>query len=181
MVQNPKFLFSEDKKPPKGFEKFGKKDKKEEVKKESSKEPESEEEKTDKEEEPKQKESSGNDWKNMFVDPNGGGPTPFAWILGALAACGLYLSLGNEKHKKELVYMDFVNNYLLKNNVKEIRITKDKRSDSFSYRAEITTNDDQEFYITLASHDTFLAKLDLTQREMGRDPSNFIPVKYVNH
>jgi AFG3 family protein len=38
----------------------------------------------------------------------------------------------------------------------------------------------EEFYITLASHDTFLAKLDLTQREMGRQPQNFIPVRYVN-
>ena len=76
--------------------------------------------------------------------------------------------------------MDFINNYLLKNNVKEIKITKDRRSDSFNYRAEILTNHDENFYITLASHDTFLAKLDLTQREMGREPSNFIPVRYVN-
>ena len=40
---------------------------------------------------------------------------------------------------QELVYKDFLNEYLLKNNVKEITITKDKRSEVFNYRAEITT------------------------------------------
>ena len=40
---------------------------------------------------------------------------------------------------KSLVYMDFVNNYLLKNDVKEIRITKDRSVGSFSFRAEVET------------------------------------------
>jgi hypothetical protein len=46
-----------------------------------------------------------------------------------------------QKPMQELVYKDFLNEYLLKNNVKEINITKDKRSEVFNYRAEILTND----------------------------------------
>ena len=32
----------------------------------------------------------------------------------------------------------------------------------------------------LGSYDSFLAKLDLVQREMGRGPNEFVPVKYTN-
>ena len=52
--------------------------------------------------------------------------------------------------------MDFLNNYLLKNNVKEVLITKDRRSESFNYRAEILTNTGERFYMTLASYENFL-------------------------
>jgi hypothetical protein len=76
--------------------------------------------------------------------------------------------------------MDFLNNYLIKNNVKEIIITKDRRSEVFNYRAEIITMDDKKFYMTLGSYENFLAKLDMVQREMGRQPNEFIPVKYKN-
>jgi hypothetical protein len=62
---------------------------------------------------------------------------------------------------QELVYMDFLNNYLLKNNVREIIITKDRRSEVFNYRAEIITMDDKKFYMTLGSYENFLAKLDM--------------------
>lgn len=64
--------------------------------------------------------------------------------------------------------MDFLNNYLLKNNIREIIITKDRRSEVFNYRAEIVTFDDKKFYMTLGSYENFLAKLDMVQREMGR-------------
>ena len=57
---------------------------------------------------------------------------------------------------QELVYMDFLNNYLLKNNVKEIIITKDRRSEVFNYRAEIRTMNDERFYMTLGSYENFL-------------------------
>ena len=76
--------------------------------------------------------------------------------------------------------MDFLNNYLLKNNVKEIVITKDRRSEMFNYRAEIITMQDEKYYMTLGSYENFLAKLDMVQREMGRQPNEFIPVKYKN-
>lgn len=81
---------------------------------------------------------------------------------------------------QELVYKDFLNDHLLKNNIKEITITKDKRSDVFNYRAEITTNTGEKFYMTLGSYESFLAKLDLVQREMGKQPHEFVPVKYTN-
>jgi hypothetical protein len=34
--------------------------------------------------------------------------------------------------------------------------------------------------MTLNSYESFLAKLDLVQREMGKQPNEFIPVKYTN-
>ena len=76
--------------------------------------------------------------------------------------------------------MDFLNNYLLKNNVKEINITKDRRSEVFNYRAEVVTMTGDKYYMVLGSYESFLAKLDMVQREMGRSPSEFIPVKYTN-
>ena len=34
--------------------------------------------------------------------------------------------------------------------------------------------------MTLGSYENFLAKLDMVQREMGKQPNEFIPVKYSN-
>lgn len=76
--------------------------------------------------------------------------------------------------------MDFLNNYLLKSNVKEVSITKDKRSEVFNHRAEILTNTGEKYYMTLGSYENFLTKLDMVQREMGKQPHEFIPVKYAN-
>jgi ATP-dependent Zn protease len=92
---------------------------------------------------------------------------------------GYYLAT-YRKPIQEIVYMEFLNNYLLKDNVKEIWITKDRRSEVFNYRAELVTNSGERFYMTLGSYETFLAKLDMVQREMGRQPHEFIPVKYTN-
>lgn len=96
-----------------------------------------------------------------------------------LGFTGYYL-ITYKKPMQELVYLDFLNNYLLKNQVKEINITKDRRSEVFNYRAEIVTNQGERFYMTLGSYENFLAKLDMVQREMGRQPNEFIPVKYTN-
>jgi hypothetical protein len=57
--------------------------------------------------------------------------------------------------------MDFLNNYLLKNNIKEITITKDRRSEVFNYRAEILTHTGEKYYMTLGNYESFLAKLDM--------------------
>lgn len=81
---------------------------------------------------------------------------------------------------KEIVYMEFLNDYLLKNQVKEINITKDRRSEVFNFRAEITTHDGEQCYMTLKSYESFLAKLDFVQREMGKQANEYIPVKYKN-
>lgn len=91
-----------------------------------------------------------------------------------------YFLLTYKKPMQEIVYMEFLNNYLLKNNIKEISITKDRRSEVFNYRAEILTNTGEKFYMTLGSYENFLAKLDMVQREMGKQPHEFIPVKYSN-
>jgi len=78
-----------------------------------------------------------------------------------LAGFTAYYLLTYRKPMQELVFKDFMNEYLLKNNVKEITITKDKRSEVFNYRAEITTMNGEKFYMTLGAYESFLSKLDL--------------------
>lgn len=117
--------------------------------------------------------------RNIYFKP-GGDPKPEAWLtLLAAIACG-YLAMMTEAPRKEIVFMDFLNDYLLKNQVKEIKITKDRRSEVFNHRAEIDTVDGQRLYMVLGSQESFLAKLDQIQRQMGKQPAEFIPVKYVN-
>ena len=62
---------------------------------------------------------------------------------------------------KEIIYMDFLNNYLLQNRVKDIKISKDNRSEVFNHRAEIEMVDGEKFYMVLGSQESFLAKLDM--------------------
>ena len=107
-------------------------------------------------------------------------PNFFSIFLMGLAAYGLYYLATNQNNAKELVYMDFVNNYLTQNRVKQITITKDRRSDVFNYRADIETHEGERFYVTLGSVDNFLAKIDMIQREMGKQPQEFVPLKYAN-
>jgi hypothetical protein len=64
--------------------------------------------------------------------------------------------------------MEFLNDYLLQNKISEINITKDRRSEVFNFRAEFKTFDGERFYMTLNSYESFLAKLDMVQREMGK-------------
>ena len=76
--------------------------------------------------------------------------------------------------------MQFLNDYLLKNQIKEISITKDKRSEVFNFRAEFQTHDGEKYYMTLNSYESFLAKLDMVQKEMGKQAHEYIPVKYTS-
>lgn len=76
--------------------------------------------------------------------------------------------------------MDFINQYLSKNLVKMITISEDKSSDTFKYRAEIETHDNQRVHLVLPQVENFLYKLDLAQREMGKVPNDFVPVKYAS-
>lgn len=69
---------------------------------------------------------------------------------------------------QEIIYMDFLNNYLLQNRVKEIKISKDRRSEVFNHRAEIEMADGKKYYMVLGSQESFLAKLDMVQRQMGK-------------
>jgi ATP-dependent Zn protease len=81
---------------------------------------------------------------------------------------------------KEIVYMEFLNDYLLQNRIKQIDLVKDRRSDVFNHRAEITTHEGEKVYLVLNSFEQFLAKLDLVQREMGKATHDYIPVKFTS-
>ena len=193
----------EEKEPPKGFEKFFRK--RNERKSSSSKEESSQEESKDDQEEKKAEESEetkddedadsendsdkkkkkkggesfGERMRNIYFGSNGN-PKPEAWMtLLAALACG-YAAMTYETPRKEIVFMTFLNDYLLKNQIKEIKIAKDPRSEVFNHRAEIDTVDGQRLYMVLGSQESFLAKLDQIQRQMGKQPAEFIPVKYVN-
>lgn len=119
----------------------------------------------------------GNKWKKFFFDEDNQ-PKPEGFLALMLSGFAGYYLLTYRKPMQEIVYMDFLNNYLLKNDVKEINITKDRRSEVFNYRAEVVTNSGEKFYMVLGSYESFLAKLDMVQREMGRSPAEFVPVKY---
>lgn len=78
--------------------------------------------------------------RNIYFGPEGN-PKPEAWMtLLAAIACG-YMAMTAEPPRKEVVFMTFLNDYLLKNQVKEIKISKDRRKEVFNYRANIDTVD----------------------------------------
>jgi len=59
-------------------------------------------------------ESFGERMRNIYFGP-GGNPKPEAWMtLLAAIACG-YVAMTTEAPRKEIVFMDFLNDYLLKN------------------------------------------------------------------
>lgn len=146
---------------------------------------EKEEELTEEEEhEPKPKtetvkEDERPSYMKFFFNPNNN-PKWENWGIILLALFGAAYAYTYSNPAKELVYMEFVNDYLTKNRVKNITIIKDKRSDVFNYRADIETVEGEKLYITLGSVDNFLAKIDLIQREMGKTPQEFVPLKYSN-
>ena len=158
-----------------------KEDKKTEEDKEESEE---DSKSSDKDDSKKKKKKAGSEgfgerMKNLYFG-EGGSPKPEAWLtLLAAIACG-YLAVTTEAPRKEIVFMTFLNDYLLKNQISEIKIAKDRRSEVFNHRAEINTTDGQRLYMVLGSQESFLAKLDQIQRQMGKQPAEFIPVKYVN-
>jgi len=79
--------------------------------------------------------------RNVYFKPGGNDPKPEAWLaLLAALACG-YLAMTFDPPRKEIVFMTFLNDYLLKNEIAEIKITKDRRSEVFNHRAEIDTHD----------------------------------------
>lgn len=187
-------LFSKDDKPPKGFEKFfrrpqeDKKAKGASSKKKEEEKKEKEEELTEEEEETETKKSKEGDGekggeqqgklKAFFFDPKKN-PNEALIILAAMLGCG-YFIYNFKAPMKEIVYMEFLNDYLLQNRIKQIDLVKDRRSDVFNHRAEITTHDGAKVYLVLNSFEQFLAKLDLVQREMGKATHDYIPVKFTS-
>jgi ATP-dependent Zn protease len=119
---------------------------------------------------------------NKYLFDPEGDPKPEGWIGLLLIACGLAYAINQmtSKPMEEIVYMDFLNKYLMPGHVKEINLTKDRRTEVFNFRAEIEMTDGKKFYMILGSQESFLAKLDMVQRQMGKHPNQFIPVKYVN-
>jgi len=153
-----------------------------EEKDDKEKEEEQEEEHDDKHKDKKDtsKEKDDREWYMRFLFNNNNNPKFENWGILALAVFGAIYAISYSKPAKELVYMEFVNDFLTKNRVKNITIIKDKRSDVFNYRADILTVEGEKYYITLGSVDNFLAKIDLIQREMGKTPQEFVPLKYSN-
>lgn len=57
--------------------------------------------------------------------------------------------------------MDFVHNYLAKNEVAMITLSEDKSNANFKYRATIDTKSDTKVHLVLPQIENFLYKLDL--------------------
>jgi len=149
---------------------------------EKEKEEETEEEEHDEKPKSSSKTEAKDDreWYMKLLFDMNNNPKFENWGILALAVFGAIYGITYSKPAKELVYMEFVNDFLTKNRVKSITIIKDKRSDVFNYRADIETIEGEKLYITLGSVDNFLAKIDLIQREMGKTPQEFVPLKYSN-
>ena len=88
--------------------------------------------------------------RNIYFDPNGN-PKPEMWMTLAAALACSYLAMTAERPRKEIVFMTFLNDYLLKNQIKEIKIKKDRASEVFNHRAEIDTADGERLYLVLGS------------------------------
>lgn len=117
--------------------------------------------------------------KSFYFNPNGS-PIFENWLIVLMLSGFLYYYLSNKASSQEITYMDFVNMYLSKNQVKMITITEDKSSDMFKYKAIIETLDGKQVHLILPQVENFLYKLDLAQREMGKVPNEFVPVKYAS-
>ena len=113
------------------------------------------------------------------MEPNGGGPNYENWfkvfVLGGLAG---YYALYAQSPSQEITYMDFVHQYLTQNKVQMITLCEDQSNASYKYRAIVETNDGTKVHLVLPQVENFLMKLDMAQREMGKDPAQFVPIKY---
>lgn len=185
-------LYSKEDKKPKGFEKFFRRpgedkkeksasEKKDDEKKEKEDELTEEEDEADgkKGSEEGEKKSEQEGIKGFFFDPNNNPKNEALFLLAALLGAG-YFVYNFRAPMKEIVYMEFLNDYLLQNRIKQIDLVKDRRSDVFNHRAEITTHEGEKVYLVLNSFEQFLAKLDLVQREMGKATHDYIPVKFTS-
>ena len=102
------------------------------------------------------------------------------WLIVLLLTAAFSYYLTSRKNSQEITYMEFVNTYLTRNQVKLITIAEDKTNDAFKYRAIIELIDDKKVHLVLPNVENFLAKLDLAQREMGKMPNDFVPVRYAS-
>lgn len=115
----------------------------------------------------------------MFFEPNGGGPNWTNWMMASIIACTTAAYFATLKTpSKEITYQEMVQQYLQNNDIKLINLCEDKSGGTFKFRANIETITGQRVHLVLPQVENFLYKLDLAQREMGRSPENFVPVKY---
>lgn len=116
---------------------------------------------------------------DQFFEPNGGGPKWENWLmLGLIGATGTYYLSTMKPSSKEITYQDMVQNYLQKNDITMITLCEDKTGSTFKYRANLETLQGECVHLVLPQVENFLYKLDQAQREMGKDPNSFVPVKY---
>lgn len=59
-----------------------------------------------------------------------------------------------------------------------ITLAEDKSNSTFKFRAKIETKSGEAVHLVLPQFENFLYKLDMAQRELNKEPSNFVPVKY---
>ena len=167
------------KKPEEGEKKDGKSAKNEEDEDLTEEEMEAEEAKKSKNDE-----RTGNAKKKInefFFQPNGKGPRweNFGLVAFLTGAFGYYMFL-RRASSEEITYMDFVNSYLATRQCTMITISEDKNSDMFKFRAQVDTVDGKKVHLVLPQVENFLLKIDMAQREMGKSPNDFVPVKYAN-
>ena len=86
--------------------------------------------------------------KGFFIPPNGI-PNWENILVVVLLSAAFYYYFSKKKPSSELTYMDFVNNYLTKNQVKMITITEDKHNSMFQYKAEVEMMDGSRMHVVL--------------------------------
>jgi len=98
----------------------------------------------------------------MFFEPGSNRPNNFFYLYLAFCLFGTYLIANREKASTEINYQDFVNLYLVKNNVSIITLSENKDNSAFKFKATITTNDGAKYHIVLPQVENFLFRLDQT-------------------
>lgn len=91
----------------------------------------------------------------FFFDPDNN-PRPEGWVALVMAFATAYYLFNYKKPRKEVTMMEFINDFVLRDKVKEIFVTKDPRSEVFNFRAEFNTHDGEKYYMILNSYDEFL-------------------------
>ena len=153
------------------------------MKRDSDDELSEEEEKEEKKEE-KKGSSQGEEFKkqmnDFFFDPEKKPKWENVGLLAFLTGAFGYYMATRGTPSEEITYIDFINSYLGQGQCTMITISEDKSSDMFKYRAQIDTLDGARVHLVLPQVENFLYKLDQAQREMGKSPQEFVPVKYAS-
>lgn len=68
----------------------------------------------------------------------------------------MYYLFAYQKPADEIVFMEFYNDYMLQNRIKEITLIKDRASEVFNVKAEITTHDGERKFLVINTIDSFL-------------------------